>query len=105
MSTKPKSKTIKLLESRYGKPSFGQLIASMRELNNLSQTELGEFIGSTRNYICRVEKGKSVVTVEQAIKFAKAFKMPVQYFVEAALEDLVKRAELKKYRVKLEKIA
>lgn len=46
----------------------------------ISQTELGELVGVTRNTVWAWEKGKSVVMPDRKKKLAEIFKVPIDYF-------------------------
>ena len=67
---------------------MGQRIASLRKLNGISQQELADRAGLTRQHIGRIEKGELVnvanVTIQQV---AEAMGMVVD-IVDPALADL-----------------
>ena len=43
------------VENNY--PGFGQRLKHIRILKNMKQAEIGNSLGSSPNYICRLEKG------------------------------------------------
>ena len=50
----------------------------LRALNNLTQEELAEKVGVTRQTILAIEKNKYSPTLELAYKFSKIFKEPIE---------------------------
>jgi antitoxin HigA-1 len=95
MSTK-KSNAKKYLESIRGGPlSFGEMIESLRESDEISQTALAKKMHISRAHLCDIEKGRRAVTVERAAQFAKIMGYSVNQFVATALEDQLRKAGLK----------
>ena len=96
MNTKKKSNAKKFLESLRGGPlTFGHMIESIRQADEVSQVELARKMAMSRAHLCDIEKGRRVVTVERAAQFAKVLKYSVHQFVALALEDQLKKAGLK----------
>ena len=52
-------------------------------------------LGVSRQYLCDVEKGRRLVSPEQAARFAKAFGHPPNVLVRLALQDAVSASGLK----------
>ena len=77
-----------------GPLTFGDAVRSARELIEISQTELAHRLGVGRLSICDVEKGRTLVSVEKATKFAKALGHNEKVFVRLALQDQVSKAGL-----------
>lgn len=86
----------KTLEKKIlGKPlTFGMAVESMRVGFEISQTAFAKKIGVSRQYLCDIEKGRRLVSPEQAVKFAKAFKHPPVVFVQLAIQDSIRSAGL-----------
>jgi transcriptional regulator with XRE-family HTH domain len=84
-----------------GPITFGQLVESHRICAEISQAELARQMGISRQQMSDIEKGRRLVSVERAAKFARVLGYPVSAFVAAALEDQLRTAGLK-MRVKLE---
>jgi Zn-dependent peptidase ImmA (M78 family)/DNA-binding XRE family transcriptional regulator len=61
-----------------------QFIASLREQRDLSQSELGERIGVTRQTIAVWERGERLPSVGQLATIAKALGVPLDVFFEQA---------------------
>jgi transcriptional regulator with XRE-family HTH domain len=84
-----------------GPITFGQLVESHRICAEISQAELARQMGISRQQMSDIEKGRRLVSVERAAKFASVLGYPVSPFVAAALEDQLRTAGLR-MRVKLE---
>ena len=50
---------------------FGRTIADLRSLRGLTQAELAEQNGLTRNYVARLEAGLSVVMVDRVLRLLR----------------------------------
>lgn len=72
--------------------AVGKEIKKYRELNNLTQEELSEKIGLTRNYISLLERGTKTPRLETLIKIANALKISANTLLQDYLEydDMVK---------------
>ena len=60
-------------------------IRELREKRNMSQKELGERVGVSRQSINYIELGKTSPKITVALKIAKVFNIPVEEIFE--LED------------------
>jgi transcriptional regulator with XRE-family HTH domain len=101
MSIRKKSKTIKKLEKIAGEElTISSLIRSTRLGMELSQEKFGELLGVGRAYICDIEKGRTVVSVEQAVVFAKKLGKSEIVFVKLSLDEQCRRIGLN-YHVEL----
>ena len=79
-----------------GKPlTFGMAIESLRDLHELSQIKLAKKLGISKQYLCDVEKGRKLVSPDQAVRFAKAMGHPPAFFVKLSLQDSVNQTGLK----------
>ncbi len=72
--------------------SFGELIKSFRLCDELSQAELAEKIGISKQHLSAIENGKKAVSPARAAKFAEALGYPADQFVIAAIEDELREA-------------
>jgi transcriptional regulator with XRE-family HTH domain len=94
--SKRNKKTLDFLDDLAGSPiSFGEAVRAARDLIEISQTELARRLGVGRQSICDIEKGRALVSVEKAAKFAKALNHNEIFFVRLALQDQVAKAGLK----------
>lgn len=85
----------KFVEKLLGGPlTFGDAVQALRTRDELSQTELAKMIGISSQYLCDVEKGRRLVSPEQAARFAKAFGHPPAVLVQLALQDSVRESGL-----------
>ena len=89
-------KTLNFLDDLAGGPlTFGDAVRSARELVEMSQAELARRLGVGRQSVCDIEKGRALVSVEKAARFAKALSHNEAVFVRLALQDQVEKAGLK----------
>lgn len=61
---------------------IGQNLKLIRELNNLTQLELGEQLGVSYQQIQKYESGKNRIPMESLIEIRKRFDIPYDYFFE-----------------------
>ena len=78
------------------KCSFGEFVRDIRECDELSQTELAKRMRVSRQFINAVEKDKANVSLEMAIKIAKALGYTYESFVEIFLNDMLRKSGIKK---------
>jgi len=78
-----------------GPLTFGMAVEALRLRDALSQTVFAKKLGLSRQYLCDVEKGRRLVSPEQAARFAKAFGHPPSVLVQLALQDSVRESGLK----------
>src|SRR5262245_2753970 len=75
--------------------TFGEAVEALRVRDEWSQVAFAKKLGLSRQYLCDVEKGRRLVSPEQAARFARAFGHPPQVLVQLALQDAVRDAGLK----------
>jgi len=56
---------------------FGERIRSLREKIGMSQEEFGFKVGLHRTYIGSIERGEQNVSIDNIVKLAKAFRIPL----------------------------
>jgi len=78
-----------------GPLSFGAAVEALRVGDELSQAAFARKLGVSRQYLCDVEKGRRLVSPQQAARFAKAFGHPPNVLVRLALQDAVRAGGLK----------
>lgn len=87
-----KSKTVKQLEKILDEEfSFAMAVRAYRTREGLTQEELANKLGVKKSYISNIENQRDFITLEQAIRFAKAFKEPESLWMTYALQDMVDR--------------
>ncbi len=76
--------------------SFGQFVKDIRICDEISQTELAKRMLVSRQFINAVESDKASVSIQMAIKIAESLGYPHEAFVEILLNDMLKKAGIKK---------
>ncbi len=94
--TKRNKKTLGFLDDLADGPlTFGSAVRAARDLVGISQAELARRLGVGRQSVCDIEKGRALVSVEKAAKFAEALEHNEKLFIRLALQDQVVKAGLK----------
>lgn len=88
------------LDKKYGELSLGDFIRSLRESDEISQTDFAAKLKISRANLCDIEKNRKLVSPERASRFSKILNFPEKFFVKLALEDLLRQSKLK-YQVEL----
>ena len=78
-----------------GPLTFGMAIEALRARDGVSQNTFAKKLKVSRQYLCDVEKGRRLVSPEQAARFAKAFGHPPNVLVRIALQDALRESGLK----------
>lgn len=90
--TMPARKVLKnIIES-----SFGEFVRDIRECDEISQTELAKRMLVSRQFINAIEKDKAHISLEMAIKIARALGYPYEAFVEIFLNEMLRKSGIKK---------
>ncbi len=76
--------------------SFGEFVRDIRECDEISQTELARRMRVSRQFVYAVEKDKANISLEMAIKIARAFGYPYEAFVEIFLNDMLRKSGINK---------
>ena len=95
MTTKRKSAAVRFLEVLGGEYTFGGMLSSIREGEELSQSEMARRLGVSRSHLCDIEKGRKAVSPARAAEFARVLGMSEKQFVRVALQELVNETGLK----------
>jgi DNA-binding XRE family transcriptional regulator len=91
-----KSKSAREALKEVLKSSFGEFVRDIRECDEISQTELAKRMHVSRQFINAVEKDKANVSLEMAVKIARALGYPYEAFVEIFLNDMLRKSGIKK---------
>jgi transcriptional regulator with XRE-family HTH domain len=75
--------------------TFGAAVEGLRVGEDFTQADFARKLGFSRQYLCDVEKGRRLVSPDQAARFAKAFGRPPDVLVELALQDAVRASGLR----------
>jgi transcriptional regulator with XRE-family HTH domain len=78
-----------------GPLTLGEAVDALRLRDKISQSALAKKIGISRQYLCDIEKGRRLVSPEQAARIAKAFGHPPHILVQLALQDSIRESGLK----------
>lgn len=95
MSTKNKTRAKSALRKITGHISFGKMILSYRQAQEITQIEMAETLGISKQDLCNIEKGRKLVSVERAVGFAQTLGMPAKTFAKYALQDQLTKAGVK----------
>lgn len=88
-------KTLTFLEKLSGrKMTFGNLLWSIRESEELSQVIFSKKLKISRQYLCDIEHGRRIVSAEAAASFAKTLGYSPMHFVRLALQDSLNKLGL-----------
>lgn len=97
-----KSKALQALEAVTGGPmTFGEMIWSIREGDELSLAAFGKKLGVSAQQVHDIEKGRRIVSVERAHKWALLLGYHPRQFVQLALQQQIDAAGLADVRVEL----
>ena len=58
---------------------MNNMISELRQQHNLTQQQLGDAVGVTRQTIIAVEKGKYTPSLPLALKLSRYFKLPTDH--------------------------
>jgi transcriptional regulator with XRE-family HTH domain len=78
------------------KDSFGEFVRDIRECDEISQTDLAKRMRVSRQFINAIEKNKANISLEMAVRIAKALGYPYEAFVEVFLNDMLRKSGIRK---------
>lgn len=93
-----------VLEKIQGPFSFATFMLGIRTTLGLTQVEAAQRLGITRSALCEIEKGRTFVSAEAAVRYAKVLGFSQTVAIEACFQDQLRRANIKK-RVRIEDAA
>ena len=91
------AKTQRPKQAKQPKPgcnALGTFLFHERIQDVMTQPELAEMLGISKSHLNDIEKGRKVVSVERAVRFAKSLGVPEVRLVKLALQDLLTNAGL-----------
>lgn len=103
MSTK-KNYTLENLEKDFGPLTFGRALESYRLSEELSLSAFAKRLKITPQSLCDLEKGRRVPSVSRAAGIAIKLREPVETWVQLALNDLLRSADLK-FSIELKRVS
>lgn len=92
MNTKYTSKD---LEKQFGALSFADLLIMQREDDKLTQVEMAEKLGISKQKLCDFEKQRRLPSPKTAAAWAKKLGHPQEVWVQVVLQDQLRRDDLK----------
>lgn len=94
MTTK-KSSAIELLENiTGGLLTLGDLLASIRLGEGLTQAKFASQLEISKSHLCDIEKGRKTVSLKRATRFARILGYSEVQFMRLALQGMVEEAGL-----------
>lgn len=90
------------LEKRLGPFSMAMLLRSFRTSQEISQIDFAKKLKISKANLCDIEKGRKLVSLERAARFAKLLKDSEMLYVKTAMDDQLRAAHLK-YEVFIKK--
>ncbi len=96
MATSETSSAMRFLESLSGGPlTLGDLLLSIRQGEEASQTDFARQLGISRSHLCDIEKGRKTVSLRRAAQFARVLGYSEAQFARLALQEMVEEAGLR----------
>ncbi len=87
---------IKTLEKNNGAFTFATFILGIRTTLDLTQSEMAKKLGLSKSALCEIEKGRTLVSPQTAVKYAKKSGFSITLALEACLQDQLNKANIKK---------
>ena len=94
----------KVFEKAHGPFSFATFMLGARTTLGLTQVEMAHKLGISKAALCEIEKGRTFVSPEAAVRYAKKAGFSQTVALEACFQDQLRRAKIKK-RVRIEDAA
>ncbi|NGX58224.1 MAG: hypothetical protein K940chlam3_01129 [Chlamydiae bacterium] len=92
MSIRKKSAAVKYMEKLVGENlTFGLLLKSLREGEEMTQIEFAKLLGISSQYLCDIEKGRRFISPKVAAEFAEKLGFSTKHFVRLCLQDMLDR--------------
>lgn len=105
MITHETKETLNYLESLIGKkPTLGDYILSIRQGEEITQTEFARLLGISRHNLCDIEHSRRFISPKMAAQFANKLGYSEKQFVRLCLQDMLNREGIA-LRVDLENAA
>ena len=83
------------LEKDYGPLTFADLLIMQREDVGLTQIEMADKLGISKQKLCDFEKGRRFPSIKMAARWAKKLKHSKAIWVQIVLQDQLRRNKLK----------
>lgn len=93
-----------IFEKNHGQFTFATFMLGCRTTLDLTQVEMAKKLGISKSALCEIEKGRTLVSPEAAVRYAKKAGFSETVALEACFQDQLRKAKIKK-RVKIENAA
>lgn len=93
-----------VFEKVNGPYTFATFILGIRTTLNLTQVQMAKKLGISKAALCEIEKGRTLVSVHAAVRYAKKAGFSTIVALEACFQDQLRKANIKK-RVRIEDAA
>ncbi len=92
------------LRRKYGRISFGKLLAAWRDSEEMSQVQFAKKLGLSPANLCDIEQGRRIPSAVRAKRIAVRLGLPAKALVAIAIEDALKKEGMR-YSVELKDVA
>lgn len=89
MSKIRKLDAIKLLEKEFGKLTFADILRGHRLLRGLTQEEIGEKLGVTKQTVSDYESGRHIPTLKKALEIGTKIDLSPEFIARAIFSDML----------------
>lgn len=101
MSTRTVNEVFEKISGPY---TFSTFMLGVRTTLGLTQVKMAKKLGISKAALCEIEKGRTLVSAQAAVRYAKKAGFSVTVALEACLQDQLRKANIKK-RVRIEDAA
>ncbi|MFL5814591.1 MAG: helix-turn-helix transcriptional regulator [Bdellovibrionia bacterium] len=93
-----------VMEKIYGPFTFATFMLGARTTLNLTQAQMAKKLGISKSAVCEIEKGRTLVSAQAAVRYAKKAGFSETVALQACFQDQLRKANIKK-RVRIEDAA
>lgn len=79
------------LEKTYGPLTFGSLLKSFRQADDITQVDFAKKLGLSRQNVSDLESGRRIPSAQRASKIAKKLGLPETALIKLAIQDSLNR--------------
>lgn len=83
------------LDVIWDQSTLGSMIASLRQCDGITQTQLAESIGVSKQFLNSIERSRKRVGIKFVQKISIALDYPIEPFLELLVKDQISREGLK----------
>lgn len=94
-TNKMSQETLNLIDEIIGeKLTFGNMLASIRQCEKITQADFSKILGISRQYLCNIEHDRKIVSPKKAYEYAKKLGYPSEVFIMLAIQAELDGAKL-----------